>query len=896
MSPAALLKGYCEASEPPSDADLLAALRQTLQGTQDARRQAFEAGGPVEDVVLGNADTMDGLVSGLVAFAQTHPYPRFNLTQHDRLSVVAVGGYGRGEMAPHSDVDLLFLLPYKRGPHSEQVLEYLLYKLWDLGLHVGQATRTVTECLRGAREDLTIATSLLEARLVCGDPAAYQDLRDKLRGTINNGSAAAFIEAKLAERDERLQRVGDSRYLLEPNVKEGKGALRDLHTVGWLGRFIYGHNALSNLVSEGVFDRATYRTFVNARRFFWQVRCHLHYLTGRPEERLTFDLQPEIAARMGYRDRPNARGVERFMKRYYLYAKDVGNLTRIICAALEDAHKRTPRLRLPRFSSRSQRVGPFEILADRVRTVGDDVFASEPRLMLALFQFAQARDLDIHPLALKQVTENLNRIDASLRADPQANDLFMAMLTGPRAERTLRWLNEAGVLGRFLPEFKRIIAQMQYNLYHVYTTDEHSIRAVGVLEAIERGEAKDIYPLSSEVIGQIEQRNELHLATFLHDVGKGYAGDHSIVGEKLVRKIALRLGMNSASADTVAWLVRHHLLLSTIAFRRDIEDPQTIRDVVAIVQSPERLKLLLLLTVVDISAVGPGVWNGWKGQLLRDLYHEVAASFSVGKMAGRRAERVEAAKEELWQVPGLWPDRETFDAYAARHDPRFWLSVDSQAQQRLARLVLRAESEQRLLDVTWMVDSFRSITEVLVHAPDHPGLFMKIAGALAVSGASIVGARVFTTTDGMALDMFEVQDIRTAEAVEDATRLERMRGNIEKAMAGELWLERALEGARVLPTRADVFTVEPRVLINNKASRAHTVVEVNGRDRPGFLFDVAKGLMDCGLVIASAHIATYGERVVDVFYVKDVFGLKIVAPNKLNRIRQRLIQAIEQSP
>jgi [protein-PII] uridylyltransferase len=437
---------------------------------------------------------------------------------------------------------------------------------------------------------------------------------------------------------------------------------------------------------------------------------------------------------------------------------------------------------------------------------------------------------------------------------------------------------------------------MQHNLYHIYTVDEHTIRAVGGLAQIERGELAAELPLATDIMPKLLSRRELYLATFLHDLGKGKAGDHSAIGEEIAKRLCPRLGLSDDATETVAWLVRHHLVLSDYAFKRDSEDPQTIANLVAIVQSPERLKLLLVLTVVDIRAVGPNVWNGWKGQLLRELYYETASAMATDDAQGRLVARIDAAKRRLAEAlaaePGGHWTPEAVETYIARHDRRYWLGFSTDEQVRHARTVREADVTSAPLGMDVRVDTFRARTELLLYAADHPGLFMKVAGALALSGVSIVDAHIFTTIDGMALDMLGFQDAATRTAVSDTGRLERIRRNIEKALAGEIWLEKALQGKRTLPQRADVFQVEPRVLVDNTASRTHSVIEVNGRDRPGLLFDLAKALKELGLVIHSAHISTYGERVVDVFYVKDVFGMKLSQRSKLQRLERALSEAL----
>ncbi len=890
------------ASEPGSPTEAVRdRMRRTLSNGRAQLKARFLVDGNGVADAAAHAELVDGVLGGAMEFADRRLYPIANPTRGEELALIAVGGYGRRELAPHSDIDILFLYPYKPTPYLEQMAEFLLYRLWDLGLKVGQSTRSINECIKLARQDLTIQTTLLETRLLWGSERLAAELERRVRDEICRRNESAFIEAKLAERDARHQRMGDSRYLLEPNIKEGKGGLRDLQTLVWLTRHIYDTRDWGDLVEHDVLTRAGLNSFLRARRFLWTVRCHLHYLTGRAEERLTFDLQAPIAHAMGYRDRPRSRGVERFMKRYYLMAKEVGALTRVVCAALEEQFKRKPRFVLPRFGPTRRRIDGFVVQGNRLALDDPDLFAKRPRAMVELFHITQARDLDCHPMALTALARNLRRVAQELRADPEANRLFLEILTSHKdPAQTLTRMNDAGLLGRLIPEFGRIVALMQHNLYHVYTVDEHTIRVIDNLHKIEAGTLAADLPLSTKVMPQVTSRTELYVAAFLHDIGKGRGGDHSAIGAEIALALCRRLGLGDAATETVAWLVRHHLVMSQFAFRRDNEDPQTLADFVGIVQSPERLRLLLVLTVADIRAVGPNVWNGWKGQLLRELYHEAEAAMASGDLRGRRQQRLEASKRALAEAlesgDPAWAQDE-IAAWLELHDPRYWLGIPLAAHIRHANLVRRATAERAPVAVDYHIDRFRARTEVTVYAADHPGLFMKVAGALAMAGVSIVDAHIFTTADGMALDTFGVQDADRQAAVDDPRRFTRIEQHLRKVLAGEVRLETALAGRQsTLPARTEVFTVEPRVLVNNQASRTHSVIEVNGRDRPGLLFAVAKVLKERGLVIHSAHISTYGERVVDVFYVKDVFGMKLTSKAKIERLERELKAALAEPP
>jgi [protein-PII] uridylyltransferase len=872
----------------PDRRPIVALLREALNHGRAEIERRFEEGGSAGHCIAEQSFLVDQLIRISFDFVVERVYPLANPTKGEKLAVVAVGGYGRGEMAPYSDVDLLFLLPYKQTPHTEQVVEYLLYLLWDLRLKVGHATRSVDECLRYAKADLTIRTGLLEARYVWGDQALFTELKTRFDHEIVRVTAGQFVEQKLAERDARHKRVGDSRYQLEPNVKEGKGGLRDLHTLFWLAKYIYRIDDVKKLVELKVLSEEESQRFARAQEFLWTVRCHLHYLAGRAEEHLTFDMQTRIGERMGYRDHAGSRGVERFMKHYFLVAKDVGDLTRIFCAILQVDQKGRRRLASwLRWGSRGRNLGGFILDGGRLAIPSSDFFKEDPVALLRLFHVAQEQDLDIQPRTLRTVTQSLRLINAELRENPEANRLFLEILTSKKdPEIALRRMNEAGVFGRFIPDFGRVVAQMQYDMYHVYTVDEHTLFAIGIVHQIEEGALKAELPLATSIAPTIVSRRALYLATMLHDIAKGRGGDHSLIGEKIALKLGPRLGLTDEETETVAWLVRWHLLMSGIAFKLDIGDPHTIQNFVERVQSPERLKLLLVLTVADIRAVGPKVWNGWKAALLREIYHSAFDVISGGATAEARDSRIAAAQAEARALLPEFTDEE-FAAVVGRGYPFYWLSLDAETHARHARLMREADRSGAPLSVDTRIDAQRAVTEITLYTADHPGLFSRIAGAIAVNGCNIVDAKIMTMTNGMALDTFWIQD-QNGEPVDRPDKLARLSVAFENVLTGDLKPHRFFAKPPAIQSRTNVFTVPPRVLIDNQASRSHTVIEVNGRDRPGLLHELTRELTRLSLQVSSAKISTYGEKVVDVFYVKNLFGHKVEQDEKLAEIRSAL--------
>jgi [protein-PII] uridylyltransferase len=838
----------------------------------------------------------DEIVRVLFDFAARHLYTAQNPSEAERMAVIATGGYGRGVLAAGSDIDLLFLLPYKQTAWGESIAEAILYCLWDMGLKVGHATRTVSECIRQAKADMTIRTGLLEARYLLGDQKLFDELVVRFDKEVVQGTGAEFVAAKLAEREERHRRAGQSRYLVEPNVKDGKGGLRDLHTLYWIAKYVYRVREREELIEHGVYDPREYRRFRRCGDFLWAVRCHMHFLTGRAEERLSFDIQREIAVRLGYTEHPGLRDVERFMKHYFLIAKDVGDLTAILCAKLEDSQaKPMPVLSrmMARFRPRSRHTlsetEDFVVDYNRINVADENVFQRDPVNLIRIFHLAQKYNLAFHPDAMHIATRSLKLIDQKLRENEEANRLFLEILTSTNdAETVLRRMNEAGVLGQFVPAFGRIVAMMQFNMYHHYTVDEHLLRCIGVLSDIDAGRTEDT-KFANELFRTIQPRHRelLYVTLFLHDIAKGRIEDHSIAGARVARSFCPRLGFSPAETETVAWLIEVHLVMSSVAQSRDLSDRMTIENFSALVQSVERMKLLTILTVADIKAVGPGVWNGWKAQLIRSLYYETEPALTGGFSEVNRAQRVAVAQAEFRAELKDWSEAD-IDAYIALHYPAYWLKVDLPQKVAHARFLRGAALEGQSLATTVSFPAARGVTELTVVAPDHPWLLSIIAGACAVAGANIVDAQIFTTTDGRALDTIAVsREFEHDEA--EARRAARITDSIEKALRGDLRLPEVVAKRETAKARLKAFAVEPEVTINNNWSNRYTMVEVTGLDRPGLLFELTATLSKLNLNIASAHVATFGERVVDVFYVTDLFGAKITSATRHATIKRALI-------
>ena len=841
----------------------------------------------------------DEIIRAVHQLAVREVYPVDNPSGAEAIAIAAVGGYGRGTLAPGSDIDLLFILPYKQTPWGEQVTEYILYMLWDLGQKVGHAVRSVDDCIRMARSDMTVRTATLEARYLTGDKTLFGELERRFESDIMPRTGPEFIAAKMAEREERHRQMGNTRYLVEPNVKDGKGGLRDLNTLFWIGKYFYRVKTSAELVDKGVLSHEEYRQFQRAEDFLWAIRCNLHFLTGRADEKLTFDVQPELAERLGFHDRAGMLGVERFMKRYFLVAKDVGDLTRIFCTSLEFNHaKPLDMLGLVFSPFRKGKVTikgdkDFVIDSGRLNIARPDVFEKHPVNLIKCFVIAGQLDLLFHPDAIKEITRSLRLIGHDVRNDPQANAWFLEILTSPKSvERILRAMNESGVLGRFVPDFGKIVAHMQFNMYHHYTVDEHLIRAVGVMAEIENGGLRQELPLTHELLPHLNDIRLLYVALFLHDIAKGRPEDHSIAGARIARKFCPRIGLSPAETETVAWLVEYHLVMSEVAQSRDIQDPETAKSFADLVQSPQRLALLMILTACDIRAVGPGVWTGWKGSLLRALYYATEPLLSGGHSQLTQRDRVEEARVALAASLTGWPEGDKA-AYLARHYDHYWLRAETELQIEHARMIRVADATGQPFAGSVRVKAFEGITEVSFYTPDHPRLLSIIAGACTMCDASIIGAQIFSTRDGRALDTFRLRRAFTSDE-DEKVRATRIIDTVKQLLQGRRQILIDLGKESRHNRRLKPFTLPADVQVSNSLSEKFTVIEVSGLDRTGLLHQLTREIANLNLTIGSAHIGTYGEKAVDVFYVTDLTGHKIDSKARQKKIRDALLGVFHQ--
>ncbi|MCF6275726.1 MAG: [protein-PII] uridylyltransferase, partial [Robiginitomaculum sp.] len=756
------------------------------------------------------------------------------------MSLCAVGGYGRGEMAPFSDLDLLFLTSPKADEKScAKITEYILYMLWDMGLKVGHATRSPAQCIELGRKDETVLTAMLDLRLLAGSEDPATKLVTLLAKERNRARKRRYIAVKLTARDNRHEREGNSRYVIEPNVKEGKGGLRDLHELYWISRFIYGGkrkeapvnpHGVTAYMQLGLLNRKAAKRFSESAEFLWATRIHLHMLGGRATEILSFDKQAELAKRMGaLGSTPEAR-VGTFMQAYFNTTREVGALTRIACAKLEAESQLLLPQGLDRFlptSRRGLKEPGFILEHGRLNFTAAARLKARPILMLDLFRIAGARNLDIHPNAFQALFANRHRIDDKFRSDPDIAKVFYKILLESKAPAAiLRTMNEAGILGAYLPEFGEIVGRTQFNMHHAYTVDEHTISLVQFLHDIESGECEREHPLASSFVKDWNTRTRLlvYLACLFHDVGKA-EGDQCEDGARLTTEAGLRLGLPDADIETISWLVRNHLSMSETAQRRDVTDAETVENFARTVGSLKRLQMLTALTVVDIRAVGPGIWNDWKGELIRQLYF--------------------GARKILMGM-GTGDD-----------------SAGNEQDELLARLSKKAKQKTHF--VRTKLDRPKDITELWVLTQDRPHLFADLAGAIALCGASIIGAKLHTSGDGRVFNRFYLQNTEgLAFGRKNERRLRDLEAKTLLAAKGDLDIK--LQSPGSASSRAQAIPVHPRVSILQKDKR-ESIIEVEGRDRPGLLHALALVLANHKLSVRSAHIEVVGPKAIDVFYV-----------------------------
>ncbi|MFP4614371.1 MAG: [protein-PII] uridylyltransferase [Thiohalorhabdus sp.] len=837
---------------PPVKAAFLERFRSTYEEGRAFLEGRFREGATGREIVRGHAYLTDRLIQSLWRLL---PDYLETARRSAPLCVLAVGGYGRAELHPHSDVDLL-VLHDDTAATAAAFAEPLLHFLWDLGLPVSNALRTPEECIGDAGADITIRTTLLEARLLAGDRDLYDRFRESFRAR-GRGEPEDFIAAKLEEQRQRHARYGGPVYNLEPNVKESWGGLRDLHLLFWVARHLHDVATLRDLVKQGVLSAGELRSLARSQEFLWRVRNGLHYLTGRNENRLQFDHQRTLAARFGYRDTAATLAVEKFMKRYYRTLRQVVALTNIGLQTLQQEIA-TPAARPAGPDMRYR--GPY------LEATRPEAFQEDPARILTFFADAQHLE-ELPPLeagTLRALWAGARNVDGAVRADPRVREGLLRILSTPgRVAGVLRRMNTYGLLGRFLPEFGRIVGQTQHNLYHIYPVDEHTLRAMEVVDQFHREESPLALesPLACRLARQVRRPEILYLGLLCHDIAKGRAGDHSLLGARVARRLGRRLGLDPEDAGIAAWLVHDHLYLSQVSQKRDIHDPEVIGEVAYRVRTQNHLDLLFLLTEADMRATGPKVWNTWKAQLLTDLYFNVRQALRTGVPADTRARARRIRRRIIETLQGEGFDPEEVRAHLKRVGQDYLLHYHPEELAQHTRTLL-GRAGPTVVEVAPHIRA--GGTEILLYTPDRAGLFTLATGILASLGLNIMEAKVHTTRDHWALDSFLVLD-QEDRPVHDPRERARIREHLQAALTQPAPLPPApsRQGYRQRAQRH--FHTPVRVTFHPGGAPGETTAEVIAPDAPGVLYRIARILNELGWQIHAAKVATFGERTEDTF-------------------------------
>jgi [protein-PII] uridylyltransferase len=806
-------------------------------------------------------------------------------------AIVALGGYGRGEQCVHSDVDLMLLFEAKVPAEAEELIREVVYPLWDAGMEVGHATRSLKESLRLARQDYEVLTSLLDARFICGQSRLYSMLTERLRQTVIHPKKAEIIRWLVDTNRARHRRFGDSSYLLEPNLKEGQGGLRDYHTMRWIARIQSNLHLRRDLEYAGYLTTDEYAAFDEALRFVWEVRNRLHHASGRKNDQLHFDQQVRIARAMHYSAANGQQPVERFLGRLHGHMEFIKEKHLMFLYDQGYGLRRRPR-GAPVAASAG-----IEVVADRLAFAAPEQILAQPGLLLRIFEEAARLQLPLGTEAKRLVREFLHLVDEHTLGEPENLQVFEQILLRPAPTfNVLSEMRRTGLLFRLIPELETIRDRIQYDAYHLFPVDRHSLKVVRAIKGF--GTPADISgdPLCGEIYKMLRQRKSLLWAALLHDIGKGTpGGDHAARGALLARQILARIGYREKEIETVAFLVAEHLMLIKAATRRDINDEETAIACARRIQDPVRLRMLYLLTVADSLSTGPKAWNQWTATLLRELFFKILKILEGGELAtGKAVSLVEAKRRQLMAHAAGATEAEEIGRLIEFMSPRYLLYVP------VSDILAHTALYRRLGDADFVWDISRpngGVTrKVTICAKDHPGLFSKIAGIFTLNGMNILGCQVYTWRNNLALDVFEVTP--PPDPFFETERWQRAEEHLREALAGRLDLAAALAEniACRRPVAKAVDRRPPRVVINNDASSFFTIIEVFADDFPGLLYRVTDALLRCRLDIWVARVATNVDQVVDVFYVRDFDGQKVDRTDQAAAIQEAVMSVLNQVP
>jgi len=877
----------------PTELEPTRAARAYIRKGQEILLEAHRDGAGGNEIVSAYTGMMDHLIATLFESASrdyVNRYPSLNA----RCAVIAQGGYGRGELNPQSDIDLLFVHIWKVTPFVETVAETILYALWDSGLQVGHAIRSIAESVRLGNRDMNVKTAMIDTRFLSGDHQLYTDLKGAIQGQFSGISGDRFIRKKIEENHLRHERYGGSVYLSEPDVKEGEGGLRDIHTALWVSKTRWNVNHLDELESKSVLNSTDLTELKSSQDFLWHVRNEIHFSSGTHQDQLTFELQEKVAVNLGYEDDRNIKGVEAFMRAYYLHAAQISRVTSLILhratEGLDSNHRRT------QTAGREIRPG-VHVSRGALSITRPEILESCPELMMSVFEDVQRNRVEINQETRKVLRDHLSLIDGRFRRSAKPNAAFLQILRGPeRVYETLVEMHRCGVLDEFIPEFGQVLCMVQHDLYHIYTVDQHSLRAVKEFESLRAGDFRENLPLLTQLAREVDKVEVLILGILFHDIGKGHGGNHSQIGSRTATKIARRLGLNVDNRVQLSFLVLQHLILSHMAFRRDIDDEEQVIGFAQSVGSVSNLKMLYLLTYADIKAVAPGVWNNWKASLLEDLFvRSLRVLEDLEKGAFRRADsqsKIRRIQTRLKQELSAEHSPERIQAFFENMPDRYFLTTPEEEMPIHLKLLEQYSNQLFLCSVRHFPE--REYTEMAICTQDRSGLFAQITGIFASMGLDILSARINTRRDGLILDVFRISHLGRPEVVMEESKWARVQDTLEGVLTGTVDIARLVEesGSPLLFKKRPAPRVPTVIQFDNRGSDDFSIIEVYTQDRTGVLFAITFALHQLGIWIHLAKISTNVDQVADVFYITDGKRRKIEDNEQLESIRQKLIESL----
>ena len=837
------------------------------------------------------ANTRSNLLDEIIS--KCYNYYSLELNKNNKnfkCSIIATGGFGRKELAPYSDIDILFLHSLKSKKDLEDFVKPILHTLWNLGLRVGYATRTSKECILYSKKKLDVCTSILESRFVAGNKAIYESLMKQYKSKIIEKYGKKFIKGIFLERKKRLIETGDTRYLLEPNVKNGKGGIRDLQTLDWIGKFVYGITKLKDLINYKILDKNSVESFLKAKKFFWTVRSHLHIFSERPNEQLNFEYQSLIAKKIGYKKTKALLHVEKFMKEYFFTAKRVSDLIRIYCTLIEDKEKLIPGIKIKK--SKEIKIDNFVIKNKRIDFSKNfkfkNIILNNYNSFFKILEISQQKNLDIHPKAVRFILDNIKRVKNKISGKKEFLLSFLKILTSKNnTEKILKLMSDLGLLGILIPDFKRVSGQMQFGGFHTYTVDEHTLKAIGYINDIEVKKNIKENVLYDKIFSEIISSKILYIAMFFHDLGKGSGQDHSIASSEIAKKFCSYIEMDQTEKNTIIWLIKNHLLMNKISQKRDIDDMNTIFEFAKKIRSLERLKLLFIFTIADMKATGKSIWNTWNKLPLEQLFIKTR-NLLIGSSINANKEIIENIKLKLKSNKDLFPKREIENSIKILPN-EIYLNNN---QKKIIKFLQIIQKYKKTTCIQFSQDKQRLATEITVYTKDKPGLLYKLSGAVFISGFNVIEAKVSTLKNGMALDVLWVRDLNGL-MLDNLYHFPKLKEIMYRILSNNFSLKEKIRNEKNKYLKKNLFNINTKIFIDNNMSKKHTILEINTFDRIGLIYDLTRKLYKLGFKISSAKILIIGKGANNIFYIQDFKKNKIESNYKINKLKTNIISLLK---